>query len=124
MVMRQYIIMYVDTLGIERALHFEEASTNHLSIEYVTNNEVVLRNQHTAVIPFFGVGGWKYELKRRKSNTKVKKKVRINKIRECSLPILSRVDSKIGQWELNVFFFVFLILIFTKIQTFCISQKY
>jgi hypothetical protein len=51
MVMRQYIIMYVDTLGIERALHFEEASTNHL-----TNNEVVLRNQHTAVIPFFGVG--------------------------------------------------------------------
>jgi len=74
--MRQYIIMYVDTLGIERALHFEEASTNHLSIEYVTNNEVVLRNQHTAVIPFFGVGGWKYELKRRKSNTKVKKKVR------------------------------------------------
>ena len=49
--MRQYIIMYVDTLGIEHALHFEEASTNRL-----TNNEVVLRNQHTAVIPFFGVG--------------------------------------------------------------------
>ena len=42
MVMRQYIIMYVDAHGTERALHFEEASTNHLSIEYVTNNEVVL----------------------------------------------------------------------------------
>ena len=56
MVMRQYIIMYVDAHGTERALHFEEASPNHLSIEYVINNEVLLRNNHTAVKPFFGVG--------------------------------------------------------------------